>query len=151
MINVFFFILLFINSGTDTIENCELNDGRWDNVHKTCDGIDKNQCIYQLEGRFLQCKTSEYICPLDDPKCAYFVGCESTCLFRDSIKSIESPLETMEEMKTNQENNPIIQENAESVTMIFNESKSLPIIIIVGIIMGFVLFVVLMMYLKKQN
>lgn len=149
MINILFFILLFVNSGEVTVENCELSDGRWDGVHKTCDGVDENQCRYQLEGRFLQCKTPEYLCPLDNPKCAYFVGCQPTCLFRDSIKSTESPLETTDEMKTNQENKHLIQENTESVTMVLNASESAPVVIIVGIVMGFVLFVVLMVYLKK--
>ena len=82
------------------VEACNLINGDWDLVHKTCDDVDIVSCAW-LDGQYQECKSPEYKCPLDNPNCMTTLSCISTCLFEQSLsanielvqKELENPLE----------------------------------------------------------
>ena len=68
------------------VEGCILINGDWDSVHKTCDDIDSMSCIW-LDGKYQECKSHEYRCPIDEPDCYVTLECSTSCIFEHSISA----------------------------------------------------------------
>lgn len=67
-------------------EICLEYNGKWDDVHNTCDRIDPLSCDL-MDGEFQECKSREYKCPLDNPNCTTTMSCIATCLFKQSLSA----------------------------------------------------------------